>query len=99
MNCRQNDIAIIARNVSGIRCIGLMRDKIVQVERVDGADFFGGLYWRLRQPFACPCGSGRTVGYVYDADLTPIRDVPGDDQTIGWVEDNARAANRDGVSA
>lgn len=96
MNCKPGDLAIITRDGEGLRGF---RDRIVKLKDQPPHTFSGVVVWEfedtvagiatafVRDPLGTLTAPGQTV-VVYawpDDSLRPIRDQPGDDETLAWA--------------
>jgi len=82
MNCKPGDLAIVVSAPKEVRHhIG----KIVQVVRLT-TSWDGLTCWTLREPFwdVVKGRRGLCEG-IADKDLRPIRDQPGQDETLQWA--------------
>jgi hypothetical protein len=84
MNCRKGDLAVIVRSYAGnegkiVRCVRLHAS---QTHDLSGLPFGLSLgpRWVVDRPL--PDAFGRPVFAVADACLRPIRDQPGEDETL-----------------
>lgn len=94
MNCKQGDLAVIVRSVTGsnlgkvVRCLSYAGE--VYALRPEGT--FGPFpRWKIDREL--PGWDGVSRPYVFDKNLRPLRDNDGDDETL------ARASKPEQVTA
>ena len=75
MNCKQGDLAVIVRSDTAPEYIG----RIVKLGPATDISFYNIPGWRVDGP---PI-SGR-YWCIADRCVRPIRDQPGDDETLAW---------------
>lgn len=82
MNCKPGDLAVVVRSVSGnLGKVVRVRVMINDVEFIDGSKL---RCWTFEGPTMF--GSlGRLVTVIPDECLRPLRDNPGQDETLTWA--------------
>ena len=86
MRCKVNDLAIVVRSVLGpstgliLRCTRL--SPASGLRNLDGS-FENGPVWETDSYGLALCGN--THNLWMDADLSPLRDEPGADETLQWA--------------
>lgn len=86
MNCQLNDLAIVVRSALGpstglvLRCVRL--SSIRGLRNLDGSFSYGPV-WETDNYGPALCGN--THNLWLDADLRPLRDEPGQDETLAWA--------------
>lgn len=86
MNCKQGDLAIVVRSVLGsslglvLRCTRLAPAS--GLRNLDGSFEYGPV-WETDNYGPALCGN--THNLWLDADLRPLRDEPGEDETLQWA--------------
>jgi len=97
LNCRPNDLALIVRGkfIVGrvVRCIRIAHHDEIRAHLVKSPGTGSprpGVYWLIDQPipwFWGPVDDRRhfaALPFVLDANLKPLRDDPGQDETLTW---------------
>lgn len=86
MNCKEGDLAIVTRSINGnagiiVRCIALHPAGCFTYEKSLGP------MWEVDREltFVSWAGSVKLENFAPDACLRPIRDQPGEDQSIQWA--------------
>ena len=86
MKCKLNDIAIVVRSAMGgstglvVRCVRL--SSAAGLRNPDGSFEYGPV-WETDNYGLAICGN--THNLWLDADLRPLRDEPGEDETLSWA--------------
>ncbi|MBK5203907.1 MAG: hypothetical protein JJD98_00410 [Polaromonas sp.] len=81
MNCKQGDLAIVVR--VSLSANNWMIGKIVKCE---GFEVINGCFgWMVESPIVSPPGYIFDYEWVADHCLRPIRDQPGNDETLTWA--------------
>lgn len=86
MNCKINDLAIVVRSALGpstgliLRCVRL--SSASGLRNLDGSFAYGPV-WETDSYGLALCGN--THNLWMDADLRPLRDEPGADETLRWA--------------
>ena len=86
MNCKINDLAIVVRSALGpstgliLRCVRL--SSASGLRNLDGSFAYGPV-WETDSYGLALCGN--THNLWMDADLRPLRDEPGADETLLWA--------------
>ena len=86
MNCKPNDLAIVVRSALGtstglvLRCVRLSSSG--GLRNPDGSFEYGPV-WETDAYGPALCGTVHNLWL--DADLRPLRDEPGQDETLQWA--------------
>lgn len=86
MKCKLNDLAIVVRSATGratglvVHCVRL--SSYSGLRNLDGS-FERGPVWETDHFGVAICGN--THNLWLDADLQPLRDQPGEDETLLWA--------------
>lgn len=86
MNCDLNDLAIVVHSALGtstglvLRCV--RRSPANGLRNLDGSFEYGPV-WETDNYGPALCGN--THNLWLDADLRPLRDEPGEDETLRWA--------------
>jgi len=86
MNCKMNDLAIVVHSALGpstgllLHCIRL--SPASGLRNLDGSFEYGPV-WETDSYGLALCGN--THNLWMDADLRPLRDEPGEDETLSWA--------------
>ena len=85
MNCQKGDLAVMIRSAAGnegriVTCLRLASEK-----EVKETSFRSNLepVWIIDSSLRSSCG--RSMSMAIDAWLRPIRDQPGEDETLTWA--------------
>ena len=96
MNCQKGDLAIIVRSLTGanigkiVRCLGFAPKGTPLGIVVNGKEATlpddGWLIDRALPRFGCKTKRLRGYAtYVQDKSVRPLRDTPGEDETLAWA--------------
>lgn len=86
MNCKEGDLAVVVRSSTGkslgkiVTCVKLAR--IPGLYEADGYLSHGAVW---ETDWYHPTVTGGINNFVMDADLRPLRDNPGDDESLTWA--------------
>lgn len=84
MNCKQGDLAVVVRSWAGnegriVRCV-----RLATFGEILTAGFRDVPTWVIDQKM--PSRMGFKVHLAEDEKLRPVRDSPGEDETLRWAE-------------
>ncbi|MDB5744676.1 MAG: hypothetical protein JWR68_2991 [Polaromonas sp.] len=86
MHCKLNDLAIVIRSATagatGLVVLCIRLSSASGLRNPDGSFEYGPV-WETDNYGLAICGN--THNLWMDADLRPLRDVPGDDETLLWA--------------
>ena len=86
LNCKEGDLAVVVRSATGktvgqiVACV-----KLARIPGLYNADrsLSRGAVWET--DWYHPTVTGGIGNFVMDADLRPLRDNPGEDETLTWA--------------
>ena len=81
MNCKQGDLAIVVRVFSDVN--KWMVGRVVTCESLKIINGHTG--WLVMDKISSPPTHMFDYGWVADRCLRPIRDTPGEDETLKWL--------------